>query len=110
MANQLFTKSYFIRRLIKGGFFVKSLVDRYPINDSRYWTIIANPGLSSIFITCIRKEDKTSFKIVGPNHSQTKIETKSMIIILDVLNNINTHIDCDTNLTNEIPTNSIKKS
>ena len=64
MANQLYTKSYFIKRLIESGFFVNTLIAKYSPKDSRYWTILINPYSSAIVITCIREKDKFYFKII----------------------------------------------
>ena len=41
--NKLYTKSYFIKRLIEKHFFVTKIVDQYTKNDTRYWTILVNP-------------------------------------------------------------------
>lgn len=50
--NKVYTPGYFIKRLKDSGFVVWKIFNNYPENDSRYWTILVNPGKESVYITC----------------------------------------------------------
>jgi hypothetical protein len=88
--NHLYTKSYFIKRLIDKKFYVTKVVDKYPKYDSRYWTILVNPGRNNFLITCIRSKDlqKTQFRIYAKNDVNLLIETESMEVIISTLLNL----------------------
>lgn len=89
--NQIFTKSYVIKRLVENKFYVKHLVDSYPKADSRYWTILINPGRNDIFLTCIRSKDlsKTQFRIYSKDDANILVETESLNVLLSILMNLN---------------------
>tara|TARA_Y100000310_G_scaffold316213_1_gene367675 strand:- start:468 stop:830 length:363 start_codon:yes stop_codon:yes gene_type:complete len=53
--NNVATQGYFVRRLRKYGYEISRVYDRYSKDDKRKWTVVVNPGLDSIFITCIDK-------------------------------------------------------
>lgn len=90
ISNHLYTKSYFIKRLIEKKFYVQKIVDRYPKYDSRYWTLLINPGRNNFFITCLRSKDleKTQFRIYAKNDVNIVIETESMEVIISTLLNL----------------------
>ena len=50
--NKIYTSGYFIKRLKDSGFIVWKIFNNYSENDSRYWTILVNPGQESVYITC----------------------------------------------------------
>jgi len=50
--NKISTLSYFNKRLKDSGYVVWKLVDNYPIEDSRKWSILINPGRESVIVTC----------------------------------------------------------
>lgn len=50
--NNIYTSGYFIKRLKDSGFVVWKIFNNYPEGDSRYWTILINPGQESVYITC----------------------------------------------------------
>ena len=55
--NKIRTPSYFVKRLKDNGFIVWKIFQEYNKNDARLWTILVDPGHSSVFITCYRNKD-----------------------------------------------------
>jgi len=55
--NKIRTPSYFMKRLRDNGFIVLRIFDRYGKHDPRRWTVLVDPGLSSVFITCFSNKD-----------------------------------------------------
>ena len=55
--NKIKTPSYFMKRLRDNGFIVLRIFDRYGKHDPRRWTVLIDPGLSSVFITCFSNKD-----------------------------------------------------
>lgn len=89
--NQIFTKSYVIKRLVENKFYVSHVVDSYPKNDSRYWTILINPGRQDILLTCIRNRNlnKVQFRIYSRNDANILVETESLNVLINILYNLN---------------------
>jgi hypothetical protein len=83
--NKLYTKSYFIKRLIEKHFFIKHVVDKYRKEDTRYWTILACTHGIQFLITCIRENDKTMFRIFSENDVNILLETDSMDVLINTL-------------------------
>jgi len=52
MANKLTTLGYFLKRLRDSGYIANKLFVDYNEGDPRAWTIIIDPGASSVFCTC----------------------------------------------------------
>ena len=52
VSNKISTAGYFIKRLKDSGFVVWKIFNAYNTADPRRWTILVDPGLSSVFITC----------------------------------------------------------
>ncbi len=57
MKNNLYTKSYFCKRLRDKNFIIQSVID-YPIDDIRYWTLIISPNEYNILCTCYKINSK----------------------------------------------------
>lgn len=55
--NKIRTPSYFMKRLRDNGFIVLRIFDRYGKHDPRRWTVLVDPGLASVFITCFSNKD-----------------------------------------------------
>lgn len=90
--NQIFTKSYVIKRLVENKFYVTKVVDSYPKNDSRYWTLLINPGRHDILLTCIRNKNlnnKVQFRIYSKNDANILVETESLNVLINILYNLN---------------------
>lgn len=50
--NKLKTAGYFIKRLRDSGFETLRTFSNYSETDPRKWTVLVDPGRSSVFITC----------------------------------------------------------
>lgn len=55
--NKLVTPGYFIKRLRDNKFITLRVFQKYNIADPRKWTVLVDPGNTSLFITCY--ENKT---------------------------------------------------
>jgi len=52
MSNKLSTLGYTLKRLRDSGYYAHKLFTEYNDADPRAWTIIIDPGISSVFCTC----------------------------------------------------------
>lgn len=52
MANKLTTLGYTLKRLRDSGYIVNKLFTEYSETDPRCWTVIIEPGISSVLCTC----------------------------------------------------------
>ena len=52
MSNKLTTLGYTLKRLRDSGYYAHKLFTEYSEIDPRAWTIVIDPGVSSIFCTC----------------------------------------------------------
>jgi len=52
VSNKIKTAGYFIKRLKDSGFVVFKIFNAFNDADSRRWTILVDPGVASVFITC----------------------------------------------------------
>tara|TARA_R110001583_G_scaffold43179_2_gene137306 strand:+ start:1052 stop:1390 length:339 start_codon:yes stop_codon:yes gene_type:complete len=57
--NKLKTAGYFIKRLKDNDFVTLRIFDKYSEADPRKWTVLVDPGGSSVFVTCF---ENTPFK------------------------------------------------
>ena len=55
--NKVRTPSYFVKRLRDNGFIVWKIFQQYNKKDPRLWTVLVDPGNSSLFITCFQNKD-----------------------------------------------------
>lgn len=55
--NSIKTPSYFCKRLKDNGFFVFKIFNAYGPQDPRRWTVLVDPGISSVYITCFTNKD-----------------------------------------------------
>lgn len=55
--NSIRTPSYFCKRLKDNGFFVFKIFNAYGPQDPRRWTVLVDPGVSSVYITCFTNKD-----------------------------------------------------
>ena len=51
--NNVTTQGYFVKRLRDSGFYVNRLFDGFAVDDPRKWTVVINPKVNSLFITCV---------------------------------------------------------
>jgi hypothetical protein len=89
--NKVTTCSYFIKRLRDSGYVVDRLWSEYGMGDSRSWTVIIDPGVSSIFCTCFNNKSEFGeeyFELYDGNQfipDQFKIKTSSIEVIVEYL-------------------------
>jgi|TARA_R110000824_G_scaffold14684_1_gene62334 hypothetical protein len=57
--NKLKTAGYFIKRLKDNNFVTLRIFDKYSEADPRRWTVLVDPGGTSVFVTCF---ENTPFK------------------------------------------------
>ena len=57
--NKLKTPGYFIKRLKDNDFVTLRIFDKYSDRDPRKWTVLIDPGGSSVYVTCF---ENTPFK------------------------------------------------
>ena len=50
--NKLKTAGYFIKRLKDNDFVTLRIFDKYSESDPRRWTVLVDPGGTSVYITC----------------------------------------------------------
>ncbi len=58
VSNKVKTAGYFIKRLKDSGFVVFKIFNAFGTSDPRRWTILVDPGVSSVFITCYSNRDE----------------------------------------------------
>lgn len=57
ISNKLKTAGYVIKRLKDNGFVVFKMFNAYNEADFRRWTVLIDPGRSSVFLTCFHNKD-----------------------------------------------------
>lgn len=57
MKNKVTTCGYFLKRLRDNGYYCYRLFNDYGQADTRRWTIILNPKIESVLITCFFNKD-----------------------------------------------------
>lgn len=55
-SNKLYTLSYFRKRLAEEGFASKVIIDKFPVDDKRYWMISIDRN-NMIICTCFKYTD-----------------------------------------------------
>jgi hypothetical protein len=93
--NKISTPGYFIKRLRDCGFSVIRIFQKYGAHDPRRWTVLIDPGRSSIFVTCFTNKtfiDEIYFElndggILFPKNFA--ISTQSIEVIVSHLNEKN---------------------
>ncbi len=92
MANKITTQSYFIKRLKDSGYIVYKIFDEYGEADPRSWTVMIDPGHSSVFCTCYVNDQSmfgdTYFEIYDGGQyipEKFKLKTDSIEVIISYL-------------------------
>ena len=89
--NKITTLSYFTKRLKDSNFEVWKMFNNYDISDSRKWTVVVDPGSTSVFITCYENKDFKGEKMFEFNDGgrffpkNFSIKTTSMEVIVTTL-------------------------
>ena len=95
MANKLTTLGYVLKRFRDCGYVVNKLFTEYSESDSRCWTIVINPGNSSVFCTCYVNDPyfgESFFELFDGDQfipGRLKIKTSSFEILISHLVNHN---------------------
>lgn len=56
--NNVYTPSYFMKRMKDSGYAIWKIFDKYGPHDSRYWTMLIDPGGFSVWVTCYFNKDE----------------------------------------------------
>ena len=57
IGNKVKTAGYTIKRLKDNGFVVFKMFNAYSNTDPRRWTVLINPGVDSVYLTCYHNKD-----------------------------------------------------
>jgi hypothetical protein len=93
--NNLYTLSYFRKRLKEAGIFAKILMNEYGEDDKRYWSIAIGEK-HIITCTCFKYEDEDGEQVVNFRFSDgnqrliidKNIQTQSMKVIIEMLEKV----------------------
>tara|TARA_R110002012_G_scaffold128844_1_gene281203 strand:+ start:147 stop:449 length:303 start_codon:yes stop_codon:yes gene_type:complete len=89
MKNKVTTCGYFIKRLRDNGYTVNRIFNEYSREDCRKWTVMINPRVSSLYITCYVNKDwhgDLMFELNdGNKFKNLQLKTDSMEVILTKL-------------------------
>jgi hypothetical protein len=89
--NSIRTPSYFCKRLRDNGFIVLKIFNGYGPHDPRRWTVLVDPGSSSVFITCYTNREfggDVMFEISDGGQRFPKnysIKTESIEVVISYL-------------------------
>jgi hypothetical protein len=89
--NKITTISYFIKRLRDSGYVADKLFAEYSQADPRSWTVIVDPGVASVLVTCYnnhRELNEEYFEIYDGGQyvpERFKIKTSSIEVIIEYL-------------------------
>jgi hypothetical protein len=89
--NSITTLSYFCKRLKDNGFITLKLFSNFGKHDPRRWTIIVDPGNSSVLITCYSNKvfsGETVFELYDGGQRFPKnynLKTESIEVVISYL-------------------------
>jgi hypothetical protein len=89
--NKITTLSYFVKRLKDSNYEVWKLFNNYDQSDPRKWTVVVDPGGTSVFVTCYENRDFKGERMFEFNDGgrffpkNFSIKTASMEIIITTL-------------------------
>ena len=75
ISNKIKTAGYFIKRLKDSGFVVFKMFNAYSNTDPRRWTVLVDPGVTSVYVTCYSNKNEineTLFEIDDGGHLFSK--------------------------------------
>lgn len=93
------TLGYFCKRLRDCGFIVFKIFDEYAIHDPRKWTILVDPGGTSVYITCFENKEfrgDVTFTFEGTVFNRFTLSTDSMEVIISELISKNVNQNAET--------------
>jgi hypothetical protein len=91
MSNKLTTLGYTLKRLRDSGYYAHKIFTEYSNVDPRAWTIVIDPGVSSIFCTCYINDpflDESYFELFDGGQyvpGRLKIKTSSFEVLIEHL-------------------------
>lgn len=91
MKNSVATQGYFLKRLRDSGFVVIKLFDKYAQHDPRKWSIMVDPGNTSVMITCYQNKEFRGEILFEFNDGGNRfiknfnLKTQSMEIVITTL-------------------------
>lgn len=91
MANKLTTLGYTLKRFRDCGYMANKIFAEYGDLDPRAWTIMIDPGSSSVFCTCYINDPyigETFFELYDGNQfipGRLKLQTSSFEVIIEHL-------------------------
>ena len=91
MANKLTTLGYTLKRFRDSGYMANKLFAEYNEIDPRAWTIMIDPGFTSVFCTCYINDPyigETFFELYDGNQyipGRLKIQTSSFEVLVEHL-------------------------
>ena len=89
--NKITTVSYFIKRLRDSGYVTDKVFTDYSQSDPRCWTVVVDPKVSSVMITCFNNKNylgEEYFEISDGNQfvpDNFKIKTSSIEVLIEYL-------------------------
>lgn len=92
--NNITNQAYFLARLRDNGYIADRLFANYGEHDPRAWTIVIDPGVASVFCTCLKNVDglgTVHFELYDASQfvpQRFKINTDSLEVIISYLNEL----------------------
>jgi hypothetical protein len=88
--NKPTTCGYFMKRMQESGYKVEKIFDGYSTIDPRTWTVVIDPGVASVLVTCYINRSE-----IGDNYFEfydggqflpnIKIKTQSIDVLIETL-------------------------
>tara|TARA_R100000278_G_C5435308_1_gene151701 strand:- start:262 stop:636 length:375 start_codon:yes stop_codon:yes gene_type:complete len=91
VSNKIKTAGYFLKRLKDNGFVVLKIWNAYSDSDPRRWTVLVDPGASSVFVTCYTNKNEQREVLFELNdggnnfHHGFYLKTDSIEVIINEL-------------------------
>lgn len=89
--NKISTPGYFLKRLKDNKFSAIRIFQNYSISDPRKWTILIDPGVVSVYVTCYENREfnnEVMFEFNDGNNffpRNFSIKTNSIEVIINLL-------------------------
>lgn len=91
--NKIYTPGYFIKRLRDNNFIVLRVFQDFADHDPRRWTVLIDPGRSSVFVTCFENKHRAKeilFSFEDGNNlfkNNFMLKTESIEVVVNELIN-----------------------
>lgn len=91
VSNKIKTAGYFIKRLKDSGFVVFKMFNAYSDSDPRRWTVLVDPGVTSVYITCYSNKTEMNEVLFELDDGGTKfnkgtyLKTESIETLISLL-------------------------